>query len=462
MKNSLLWFALLLMGVVVQSCVEEDETILAEKVQFTCTMSFDEAGRAQGTTTPTSILLSLETSLGVPVYSLKEVKLLNLGNAFITEPLELLQGGYKVTDFLLVSEPSQVLYAVPRIGSPLSKAVNKPLPFNFWVTKNKISNIEIEVLDVSTKTPEDFGYSSFTINSVNPLRISVFVTDGGNNQLTSANAYIISGNDTIKNYSLGATINLISFKGDPESFYKLIITKDGYNNYIKDFTYNELIKELNNLPLKVYLIKSTFTMLAFVDENNNNTFEFSLGSSGIHKIDWGDGSISTNATIHTYASSGNYLIKVTGELEKIQSLYSFYGQGMMDEINVQGLTDLQSIRIGLTRGPKKIDLRNNGKLKSVFIPNIEQLETLTLPISGTIRTINISGPNKLSATAVDEIINSVYESATLHNEIGGTFVLSKTWYPETDLMIGPPSPTSLTKLRELRDKYQWTITPDPL
>ena len=468
MKKSLLWLVLVLMSTTLQLCTDESEPLVSEKVQFTCvfTVTDNGGGRIQSADLPTTLLLSVENNVGVPLFILREIKLLRIGDSFMTEPLEFLQGYYKITDFLLVDDSKNVLYATPKNGSTLAKAVVSPLPYGFNVTKNKIINVEMEVIDVAQRLPEEFGYASFGINAVNPFRLSVFTTAGTTTNLTTATAYLLKGTDTLKSYALGATVNLISFKGDVADTYILVVAKEGYNTYSKEFVYSELIAALGDLPLKVYMVPATFTMLAFVDEDGtpvSNLFEIDLTLvSGSITVDWGDGTSSINVTSHTYATSGNYLVTVTGDLDKITRFRSFYGVGRMDAINLQGLTNLERIQFGLTYGPRVIDLTYNKKVEFVSMPNIQQLERLILPVDGVIKNLNINGPNQLSTTSVDEIINSLYESVVLRNAVGGTLDLTKTWYPETDAMVGPPSAAAILKLRELRDTYQWSIIPDVL
>ncbi|MEQ1586680.1 MAG: hypothetical protein ABL895_12420 [Cyclobacteriaceae bacterium] len=482
MKKSL-WLVLLLMSTTLQLCTDESENLAPEKVQFTCvfTGTGNDGGRMQSTELPAALLISMENNVGVPLFTLREIKLLRIGDSFMTEPLEFLQGYYKITDFLLVDDSSKVLYATPKNGSTLAKAVVRPLPYGFNVTKNKIINVEMEVIDVSQRLPEEFGYASFGINAVNPLRLSVFTTVGTTTNLATANAYILKGTDTLKSYTLGATVNLISFKGDVADTYKLVVVKEGYNTYSKEFVYSELIAMLGSLPLKVYLIPATFNILAFVDENSTpaNGFKFIIdGLTGEVMVDWGDGGhegysinmeefgFETVEISHTYAIPGNHSITITGDLDLITSLFTAnYGEGRMSAINVQGLTGLEEIVIGLNEppGPAVIDLSNNSKLHYVNVNHDRHLNNLILPTENNIRAIEISGCDLLTTPRVDDVISKIYFSVVQHNEMNGDFSLSEDWSQDPgDPMVGPPSPASITKLRELRDIYQWRIVPDPL
>jgi len=140
----------------------------------------------------------------------------------------------------------------------------------------------------------------------------------------------------------------------------------------------------------------------------------------------------------------------------------------MDAINVEGLTGVKDFRFGLTpRSPKVIDLTHSTKLEFIMLTNLVQLERVILPVEAPIQMLDISGTNQLSAAAVDEIINALYASVVEHNQQNGYFIVYANWMDgatssDTHDMVGPPSSGSLTKLRELRDTYHWTIMPDLL
>ncbi|MBX2955394.1 MAG: hypothetical protein KF846_04525 [Cyclobacteriaceae bacterium] len=477
MKRPIFW--LVLLCATLQHCVEEGQDLNPVSIQFTCVISGQspEGGRQHGVE-PTTLRVSLEDNDGNVVFTLKEIQLLKLGDAYITEPLELLQGYYRITDFLLVAD-NQVQYATPRRDSPLAQFVNSPLPYGLWVSKNSSLTVAMEVIDVTQQAPEDFGYASFFINVINVFEIAVFTSGEQGYSLTDATVRILKNDEVVKLpigtpavFSTNYRSRAIFFPGNPDDTYLLEVKKEGYATYRKWFIPRELIASLNNLPLKVYLVPSVFTMLAYVDEQSHPdfTFEFYLsGEPGKITIDWGDGTHtahelmnSRSDLVHTYASSGNYPIAVTGDLDKITGLGSYYSWGRMDELNIQGLTGLQSFSFGLTnRSPKVIDLRHNHNLEIISFPNLDDLENVILPMEGKYNSIEIHGPNQLSTTSIDKIIGTVFESVS-RNKRSGFFAFASEWYNEFDTMIGPPSSTALEKLRVLRDVYNWEIRPDPL
>jgi hypothetical protein len=460
---------ILINGILVQ-CTDESITVSPEKVQFSCSqiVTNESGGRVRSDEIPTAVLLTLTTDAGDPIFVNKKVNLLQMGDFYLTQPIELLPGNYKVTDFLLIKDSTTILYAVPKSGTRLAPAVNHPLPYTINVRKGHVTNIALDVIAVDQQVPEDFGYASFTLHVVNPLWISVFTLIDEKEMLANAIAYIVNETDTLKTYPLDAKVNLIAFSGSIHYSYKLIVMKNGYNPYVRIFNYQELIEELNGHPLMVRLVPA-FTMETYVSVPREISLR--LNGSGVLQVDWGDGTFTAFQTkpegspwdelIHSYTEAGTFRIAVTGELDKITSFTLLYETAVVDKINFQGLTELSSINFGITpRGPKVIDLRYNKKLESVSVFNIANQEDLLLPDVNHIRSIGITGPNLFTTSDVDAIVNNIYINASRHNERDGRFLLQKSWIDVSEELVGPPSPSSILKLKELRDRYNWLVYPD--
>ena len=459
MKKPFSWMVLLFFGAsTLQHCSDPGESAVPEKVQFTC--SFKEIdsgnGRVKATQVPDALYLSIETASGDPVFTGKKVSLLRMGDSFMTEPMDMLPGTYSITDFMLVTADADVLYATPRSGSPLSRAVNHPLPFRFSVTKSRVSNVNMEVIDVNAAEPEDFGYISFFINLVNPLRLAVFITSGTSTALTTAHAYILEGDDTVKQYDLRNTVNLISFPGDTQVPRKLIITKPGYNTEEKQFVYDELIGELDGHPLKITLVPAIFTIKPIVVDLFGAFRMILAGQVGNLSVDWGDGA-SDNYVLndgvgleHQYTETGDYEINITGDLDKITYLYG----GSMKSVNLQGLTSLREIRMGLTSGPTVMDFSHNKLIDFILMPAVPELKTIILPENGVLRYLDITGPNQMTPADLDAVIDQMPPVPVPDHSFGHIIIMYKQ-INILDEMIGPPSPAALQRLRDLG----WAIKP---
>jgi hypothetical protein len=469
MKKFHHWMVLLLCGsAAFLQCTDSDENASLEKVQLTFSLAEVDAagGRALADVEPDVLLLSLESSSGTSLFEDKPVALLRMGDSFVTEPVALGPGGYRITGFRLAVDETTILYATPLQGSPLSKAVNHPLPHPLTVSKNKSTTIAMEVIKVGTHDPEEFGYASFGINEVNPLRVAVFVPTGSGSTLTTAQAWIVEGSDTIKQLNLGATINLFSFSGNTQVSRKLIVVKPGYNTVIKEFVYDDLIASLNGSPWSISLTASIFTINPYLYPNSFHAFVMALyGQPGSLTIDWGDGtsepfvlSMASNALIHQYPAQGDYKINVTGDLDKIERFLAFFEESGMNDINLQGLTGLREIWAGnANHSPAVIDFTYNTQLETVSMRHAPEFRAMILPEASVIRHVDISDGNAMTVADMDVLVNQVHAAAVANNTLNGHFAFSATLLPAGD----PPSPAALAKLVELRESYGWTVVAKP-
>jgi len=443
-----------------QQCTDEGEKNAApQKVQFTFSYksSNSSGGRLQQDVVPDALLLSLQTALGDPVFVSKRIGLLHVGESYITEPLEMTPGTYAITDFMLAAGDS-VIYLTPLDGSPLSKAVNHPLPYPLIVNRDRGTTLDMEVIAVGLNPPEDYGYASFNINTMNPFRISVFT----GTTLASATAYILEGWDTIWTQSLDAGINLLSFPGNPQRPHKLVVTKPGYSATIKPFYYDELVHSLNGLPLKIKLEPAVFTI-----HPASSSYSMRLmGKPGTLNIDWGDGTLehfilrpdSIKLATHTYTfGPGCCPVNVTGDIDKILLLNADYSD--INDINVQGLSGLIDIRLGHMQGPGVVDFTHNFNLYILFMPDVSRLKQVILPPASIFDAylIDITGPNQITTSQVDALIEQAY--LQVKPPVAGSLMLNTA--PFSNEFVGPPSPAGMDKLRALHDTYHWYITPDP-
>lgn len=454
-----------------QSCNDGDSPKPAEMidVQFSGSLNTSESnGKILSGEEPTHLIISVVSLAGgEPLLNMEKIDLYKIGSSYVAKPVALPSGTHKITDFLLVTESNEVVYAVPKYGSTLEKAVSKPLPHQFYVGKDAVFQHSMEVLNTSAYEANDLGYASFPSQIVNPLRMAVFTSDNPSLP-TDAHVTVLQEGNIIEQVSLQPQINLISFPGGNNENYTIEVKKEGYATYVRDFNYSQLIDSLDNMLLEIELKKS-FTMLAYIDFAASDIFSMSLqGDSGLLFIDFGDGtstdhalttSSSTSEIRHTYATEGNHPITITGDIHMIKEFYSYYGDGMILEIDFTGLTGLESIIFGLTRGPAVVDLSRCEKLRSVNMAAIPQLEDLILPDVNFINYFLISGSTSLNTDDIDDIINKIHENAVLNNEMNGDFLYGTDWVADSGDPIGPPSASSIAKLTELRDSYGWTVLP---
>jgi len=462
MKKPYTAIALLSLIFITLSCVEEVET-KQQQVTISFTLSADHQITSD-LSQDARLVLRVESQSGEGVIEFEEVDFQYRENRFLTSPLDLPFGTYTITDFLLLNENDDIIYAVPKSSGALARLVSDPLDYNFTYTPSPDTpSINLSLLGTRNHTAGDFGYSSFKKPGWR-LSLTVEVKDGGTP--TSAAAIILNGNDTVYHTTLRAKMNHITLPVTLDENLRLVIAKEGYAPV--HFLLTGLVRTQGKKPLKV-ILDPAFTIVAYIDHASSPMFDFYLGGpEGTSvTIDWGDGAteaieLSGDVEItHPYAANGNYPIIITGEIENINYFYSFYGQGMIDAIDFRHLAALREIRFGLTRSPGTIDLSHNIDLEFVMLSGLENMEALYLPEHHRISQLLIEGPNLLSTADVDSVINNVYNNTVQENIMNGTMGIQAIWYDDDEALLGPPSAAAMTQLQSLKENYAWTIFPDP-
>jgi hypothetical protein len=274
--------------------------------------------------------------------------------------------------------------------------------------------------------------------------------------------------DTVYNQILPAKVNRIFFNGNPDRNYQLVIIKDGYARYFKEFKLSELNQELVGKPLLVTLLPA-LSFRTWIESYNHELkgFSFSFTIGGLTGksliIDWGDGTekqiVSLGGEIiHIYNSNEPQFVSVSGDLTAITDLYFYYGFGPVSEISLMHLPNLKDFRMGFQRGPTEIDFSKNSKLETIdVLTSIERLDITHNPI---IKNLAI-GP-RLSTESIDRVIESLYSNVQTNSIYGGVLYFPK-YNEETGIeeMVGPPSSASIGKLQYLETYYGWNIYPSP-
>lgn len=471
MKSLQKLIAVGMLATIMHACTQE-EKLMPEKVQFTFAFKSPDGtpGRVGSFELPpgTSLMISIEKENGQPVLANYKIGLLSVGGSYITEPLALAPGHYKLTDFMLVNEDSEVLYATPRKGSMLAEVVDNPLPHKFTVIRNKVTELEMEVIDVTRSEPEAFGYASFDVDIVNALQVAVFVAEDDDVSLTTAKAYLLKTRDlvfydTLQRFDLAAKVNLLPYKQDANELLTFVVVKDTYITYRREFTLTELLAELNNQPLSIVL-QPTLTVVGYSSDTADYllNFEIEFNTTADFDVDWGDGftehvhvtDYSWNPH-HGYNSPpGKHTITISGDLSKIVSFTAY----STDYIDLTHLPELRTFQIPYTMGPRTLDLSKNKKLHWLFLVDTN-IETFDIAANTKLQYFYLVKCPNITTERIDILINSLYTNVTTTNLQNGSAHLSKGFYGEGQFFTGPPSEASLAKLRIIRDSYYWGITP---
>jgi hypothetical protein len=447
MKTFLSRVGALALMVLVLSCSEESpESAEKQRIQFSFSVSSSSTGgRTQGALPGGSkVHVTLTTPSGTPVLTNHEIAILSFGDDYITEPLELSGGQYKITDFLIVHD-GEVLFATPKYGSPMAGAVSHSLPYSFSVSKNQVSNVALDVLDATKSTPAAFGYVSFGINVIeHPLPISIFRKSGEGLKLTDATLYIYENDVEMQVAQLGAKLNYVAFEGEPDGWYRLVVKKDGYVEYGTEFSFShDNPFGVGNGPLNIILEPSA-DALHYFDEGDFTKLGFrEAGQIRIYRAEkfetFNFAANSSQWLFHWYLTTNDRDVSITGDLDKIVSFTQFNSS----RVDLHNLVKLEELVLEQTFYPGPLDLSSNTKLRTL---NLYAVNELLLPISHEINTIIITD----GTTNFEGILDNVYTNAVSKNITSGSVTLNAV-YPDS---LSPQILSLLDSLQTLG----WVIT----
>ena len=452
---------------ITQSCNEEQEHATSPKeVSFGIGLlqGTDAWGRvAVAIPDGASVLITLTKPDGTPVLIQHRLEILKLGEGYFTAPLRLDPGDYWVTDFWVVQDSSDVLFLTPKEGSPLAEYVTRPLPSEFQVGSNIVSNVNMEVVPAHGHQPEDFGYASFTIAVVDipsdtvDFRVSVFVeNESGGLVLTNAEAVLIrEWESSFWHYNLSEGINTLNFtRSDVESGFRLHINKPGYISAVRDIS-TAAIDDYANEPLTVVLQRSapdnspsiTFGGSTW-ETGGGHHIIFDFEEAATLYVDWGDGFIEkftpgpgTFVQRHPYETGNERDITVRGDLDKIVSFTTAYS---LTSLDVAALVNLKRFSAA------------NSSVNSIDLSTMPKLEALWLALGG--------GPTILPAEHnirqvfltywgedYTAFVNNIFTNAVNKNIRDGVFQYA--YYADDQL-----PPDVVDKLITLRVEYGWNVS----
>ncbi len=230
--------------------------------------------------TPATIVITIADTKGKVAIESKKIALFNMNGSYLSEPLSLKTGDYKITKFLVLNSSDSVIYATPLNGSKLAYLVKTPLPIAFSISKDNVTKVVPEVLSVKNTKPEDFGYNSFSFDVVKTFdfltTVMVYNESTKNWELTSAQISIKAADSTIAyEGNLDAITNQITLR-DNSTSYTLTVSKADYQTYTVTLTANELklyFRSEDNGPLIIRMIKlqSESTTVTDIDGNEYHT-----------------------------------------------------------------------------------------------------------------------------------------------------------------------------------------------
>jgi uncharacterized protein (TIGR02145 family) len=264
---------ILLIALVFNSCKDSlNDQLLQNQVEFSFLTNQLKEGNGQNLL---NIVVTVEDMQGNVVINSQMIEIYNMNGRYMSEPISLITGEYKLSRFMVIDASNNVVYASPFEGSVKANQVQKPLSISFTVQKDSVTKLFPEVLSTAQYSPIDFGYPSFDFEITGTFNfiLGAFAYDSisHNYELTNADISIFS--DTILLFS-GAlesdvSINLDNFNSKvlpakitlPEKYlnFTIEISKDGYLIYNKTFSKEDLrlfYRNEDNGPLIITLEKT--------------------------------------------------------------------------------------------------------------------------------------------------------------------------------------------------------------
>jgi len=337
----LLFFVTLL-----NSCKESpnDPALKESKIEFAFSSSQVKSNGEQGLT---SIVVSVEDLQGNTILNSEKIDIYHMNGKYISEPVTLVVGEYKLSRFLVLNEANDVVYATPKEGSDKAHLVENPLPIDFSASKDSINEVTPEVVLVADSNPEEFGYVSFSFDIANSFKIlmgaAILDSLSQNYKLTNAHVEIYNETTLVYEGELNPSggdidslnydsLNLVNEIILPEKYneFTVIVSKWGYEDYNKTFPKEELrlyYREEDKGPLIVtldevcYLPEGSANIEAYPvfqlwPDATINVENLSIQDADQYIIDFGDGTVNGISGFeptftHTYDSIGLYQVKLT-------------------------------------------------------------------------------------------------------------------------------------------------------
>ncbi|MFC0876791.1 DNRLRE domain-containing protein [Saccharicrinis sp. FJH2] len=201
-----------------------------------------------------NLLISIADGDSNVIIDKKILPLYVFGNQYISEKIELNEGHYFLTEFMVVNSSGEVVYASPRYGAELAYLVNHPLPIDFKIVPGAESNLEVEVIPVNGQTPDQFGYISFGIQIINPLVFYALVYEDNPLlerplNLVPARVIITDPDGYVYRFDFTAGKNKIVLR-DKSGTYIFRVKTEMYSATL-EFTYEQLLRATEGSPLMI-------------------------------------------------------------------------------------------------------------------------------------------------------------------------------------------------------------------
>lgn len=184
------------------------------------------------------LIISVESGTGQVLVEDHEINISEFGTGYISEPFLVEIGEYAITKFLVLNSDDEIIYATPKKGSALAGLVENPLPVEFVVLADQITEIELEVIETASHDPEDLGYSTFSFSIVPTQEILISVMNqlaNGSYEFTNSELTVYMDGDSSFTTALGDSINVVKLRNNiDEVFMKFNSENDRVHQVLLD------------------------------------------------------------------------------------------------------------------------------------------------------------------------------------------------------------------------------------
>lgn len=162
------------------------------------------------------------------------------------------------------------------------------------------------------------------------VQFTITVADAsgaGLQSLADAEASVYRDGVRLHNYALQSGANQLSFDGDPDAVYTVIVKSEGYLPAARQVIYADIVRS-GETTINVMLESATSRRVFSIMPTGDFSFLLAMKESGTLTVDWGDGTVETmsfSATeldphtfrnmAHDYATNP-YPIEITGDLDR--------------------------------------------------------------------------------------------------------------------------------------------------
>ncbi len=214
MKNYHYFSLLILASILLTQCGKKEPETGVVEFNFS---PVQNAGARILEETIDKIIISIETDEGEVMVESHEINVSKFGTGYVSKPFFIVIGEYKITEFLVLNESDEIIYAAPKDGSALAGLVDNPLPISFQVLSDEITKVNIEVIETANHDPEDLGYATFSFDIIPTQEILISVLDqleSGDYAFVSSDLTVYFDGDSAFSKPLGDSINVVKVRKD--------------------------------------------------------------------------------------------------------------------------------------------------------------------------------------------------------------------------------------------------------